>query len=73
MIPSQLLGTSETGHVSVLFDRGDSLAMQPHVIPKGGFEKVQKSRGLDAFRRSVAALVPFWRTASGDPALRERW
>jgi 2-polyprenyl-6-methoxyphenol hydroxylase-like FAD-dependent oxidoreductase len=40
-----------------MFDRGDYWQCA-YVIPKGGFEKVQ-ARGLDAFRRSVAALVPF--------------
>ena len=55
--PSQLLGYIETGHVFVMFDRGDYWQCA-YVIPKGGLEKVQ-SRGLDAFRRSVAAIVPF--------------
>jgi 2-polyprenyl-6-methoxyphenol hydroxylase-like FAD-dependent oxidoreductase len=55
--PSQLLGYIETGHVFVMFDRGDYWQCA-YVIPKGGFEQVQ-ARGLDAFRRSVAAIVPF--------------
>ena len=55
--PSQLLGYIETGHVFVMFDRGDYWQCA-YVIPKGGFEQVQ-ARGLDAFRQSVAAIVPF--------------
>ena len=55
--PSQLLGYIETGHVFVMFDRGEYWQCA-YVIPKGGFEQVQ-ARGLDAFRRSVAAIVPF--------------
>jgi 2-polyprenyl-6-methoxyphenol hydroxylase-like FAD-dependent oxidoreductase len=55
--PSQLLGYIETGHVFVMFDRGDYWQCA-YVIPKGGFEQVQ-ARGLDTFRRSVAAIVPF--------------
>jgi 2-polyprenyl-6-methoxyphenol hydroxylase-like FAD-dependent oxidoreductase len=54
---SQLLGYIEKGHVFVLFDRGDYWQCA-YVIPKGGFEQVQ-ARGLDAFRRSMAAIVPF--------------
>jgi hypothetical protein len=40
-----------------MFDRGDYWQCA-YVIPKGGFERVQ-ARGLEAFQRSVAAIVPF--------------
>jgi 2-polyprenyl-6-methoxyphenol hydroxylase-like FAD-dependent oxidoreductase len=55
--PAQVLGYVEVGHVFVMLDRGDYWQCA-YVIPKGGFTQVQ-ARGLDAFRRSIAAIVPF--------------
>jgi len=55
--PSQILGYIERGHVFVMLDRGDYWQCA-YVISKGGFAEIQ-ARGMDAFRRSIAAIVPF--------------
>ena len=55
--PSQVLGNVAMGRVFVMLDRGDYWQCA-YVIPKGGFAQVQ-SRGLDAFQRSIAEIVPF--------------
>ena len=44
------------GHFIVMFDRGEYWQVA-YVIPKGGADAVH-AEGLEAFRRSVAALVP---------------
>ena len=55
--PAAIMGRFDAGRIFVLLNRG------PHwqcgyVIPKGSAEDVRR-RGLDAFRASVAALMPF--------------
>ena len=55
--PSQILGNIEMGHVFVMLDRGDYWQCA-YVIPKDGFTEIQR-RGIDAFRHSIAAIVPF--------------
>ncbi len=55
--PAATMGRFDAGRIFVLLNRG------PHwqcgyVIPKGSAEDVRR-RGLDAFRASVAALMPF--------------
>jgi len=55
--PAATMGRFDVGRIFVLLNRG------PHwqcgyVIPKGSAEDVRR-RGLDAFRASVAALMPF--------------
>jgi 2-polyprenyl-6-methoxyphenol hydroxylase-like FAD-dependent oxidoreductase len=55
--PEATMGRFDVGRIFVLLNRG------PHwqcgyVIPKGAAEEVRR-RGLEAFRASVAALVPF--------------
>lgn len=47
----------DAGHLFVMLQRGDYWQCA-YVIPKGGEEKV-RAAGLDAFRKSVGALVPF--------------
>jgi len=55
--PAAIMGRFDAGRIFVLLNRG------PHwqcgyVIPKGSAEDVRR-RGLDAFRASVVALMPF--------------
>ncbi|MBA2127771.1 hypothetical protein DLM45_16285 [Hyphomicrobium methylovorum] len=47
----------EAGHLFIMLQRGDYWQCA-YVIPKGGDAEVRK-KGLDAFRRSVGALLPF--------------
>jgi 2-polyprenyl-6-methoxyphenol hydroxylase-like FAD-dependent oxidoreductase len=54
--PSQLLGYIETGHVFVMFDRGDYWQCA-YVIPKGGYDELRRG-GLDAFRAEIVSVVP---------------
>jgi 2-polyprenyl-6-methoxyphenol hydroxylase-like FAD-dependent oxidoreductase len=65
--PSQLLGNIAMGHVFVMLDRGDYWQCA-YVIQKGGFAEVQ-TRGLDAFRQTIVAIVPFLADRVGE--LRE--
>lgn len=51
------LGTIRTGAVLVMLDRGDYWQCA-YVIPKGGYDELRR-RGLDAFRASIADVVPF--------------
>jgi 2-polyprenyl-6-methoxyphenol hydroxylase-like FAD-dependent oxidoreductase len=55
--PSQVLGYVEAGHVFVMLDRGDYWQCA-YVIQKDGFAEIRQ-RGLDDFRRSIAAVAPF--------------
>jgi 2-polyprenyl-6-methoxyphenol hydroxylase-like FAD-dependent oxidoreductase len=52
----QTLGRIQAGVVFVMLDRGDYWQCA-YVIPKGGFAELRR-RGLDAFRKAVAALNP---------------
>jgi 2-polyprenyl-6-methoxyphenol hydroxylase-like FAD-dependent oxidoreductase len=55
--PGAIMGRFDVGRIFVLLDRGQHWQCG-YVIPKGAAEAVRR-RGLDAFRASVAALVPF--------------
>jgi len=50
-------GRFDAGHIFVMLQRGDYWQCA-YVIPKGGDAKV-RAAGLDAFRKSVGALLPF--------------
>jgi 2-polyprenyl-6-methoxyphenol hydroxylase-like FAD-dependent oxidoreductase len=62
-LPRQSTDTDQTqarfdaGHLFVMLQRGDYWQCA-YVIPKGGDAKV-RAAGLDAFRKSVGALLPF--------------
>jgi 2-polyprenyl-6-methoxyphenol hydroxylase-like FAD-dependent oxidoreductase len=60
----QTLGYLRAGHVFVMLDRGDYWQCA-FVIPKGGYDEIQGA-GLDAFRRSIAAIVPFLEDRVGE-------
>ena len=51
------LGNVRSGRVFVMLDRGEYWQCA-YVIPKGGYEELRQ-RGLDAFRASIADVVPF--------------
>jgi len=53
---SQTLGRIQAGVVFVMLDRGDYWQCA-YVIPKGGFAELRR-KGLEAFRKAVAALDP---------------
>ena len=55
--PEASMGRFDTGRIFVLINRGQHWQCG-YVIPKGAADEVRR-RGLDAFRASVAALVPF--------------
>ena len=55
--PTQVFGYIEAGHVFVMLDRGDYWQCA-YVISKGAADEV-RVRGLPAFRRSIASIVPF--------------
>jgi 2-polyprenyl-6-methoxyphenol hydroxylase-like FAD-dependent oxidoreductase len=63
---TETFGHAEAGVLLVMLDRGDYWQCA-YVIPKGGIDEV-KARGLDAFRRRVAALSPFLRDRVGEIA-----
>lgn len=50
-------GRFDAGHIFIMLQRGDYWQCA-YVIPKGGDAKV-RAAGLDAFRKSVGALLPF--------------
>jgi 2-polyprenyl-6-methoxyphenol hydroxylase-like FAD-dependent oxidoreductase len=54
--PGQVFGHVEGGHIFVMFDRGDYWQCA-FVIQKGGFDDL-KQRGMDAFRETLASIVP---------------
>src|SRR6185295_14541576 len=62
--PSQAFGYVEGGHIFVMFDRGDYWQCA-FVIHKGGFEDL-KQRGMDAFRETLASIVPSLRDRVGE-------
>jgi len=53
---TQLLGRILPGRLFVMIDRGD-YCQCAYVIPKGGFEEI-RSKGLDAFRKSLVEINP---------------
>jgi 2-polyprenyl-6-methoxyphenol hydroxylase-like FAD-dependent oxidoreductase len=55
--PDATMGRFDVGRIFVLLNRGEHWQCG-YVIPKGAADEVRR-RGLDAFRASVAALVPF--------------
>jgi 2-polyprenyl-6-methoxyphenol hydroxylase-like FAD-dependent oxidoreductase len=55
--PTQTLGYLAAGHIFVMLDRGEYWQCA-FVIPKGGYDEVRRE-GLDAFRRTLATIVPF--------------
>jgi 2-polyprenyl-6-methoxyphenol hydroxylase-like FAD-dependent oxidoreductase len=62
--PGQALGYVEGGHIFVMFDRGDYWQCA-FVIQKGGFDDL-KQRGMDAFRETLASIVPWLRDRVGE-------
>jgi len=62
--PSQAFGYVEGGHIFVMFDRGDYWQCA-FVIHKGGFDDL-KQRGMDAFRETLASIVPSLRDRVGE-------
>jgi 2-polyprenyl-6-methoxyphenol hydroxylase-like FAD-dependent oxidoreductase len=62
--PAQALGYVEGGHILVMLDRGDYWQCA-FVIPKGAFDEIQQ-RGIDAFRATLASIVPFLRDRVGE-------
>jgi 2-polyprenyl-6-methoxyphenol hydroxylase-like FAD-dependent oxidoreductase len=55
--PAQILGYLRGGHVFVMLQRGDYWQCA-FVIPKGGYDEL-RGAGLEAFRQTIAAIVPF--------------
>jgi 2-polyprenyl-6-methoxyphenol hydroxylase-like FAD-dependent oxidoreductase len=62
--PDQALGNVEGGHILVMLDRGDYWQCA-FVIPKGGFDALRE-RGIDAFRATIASIMPFMRDRVGE-------
>jgi 2-polyprenyl-6-methoxyphenol hydroxylase-like FAD-dependent oxidoreductase len=62
--PTQAFGYVERGHIFVMFDRGDYWQCA-FVIHKGGFDDL-KQRGIDAFRDTLASIVPLLRDRVGE-------
>jgi 2-polyprenyl-6-methoxyphenol hydroxylase-like FAD-dependent oxidoreductase len=57
--PYQTLGRFRGGKLLVMLNR-DEYWQCAHVIPKGGFDEIQK-KGLPAFRESLSTVAPFLR------------
>ena len=55
--PARTLGYLRGGHVFVTLPRGDYWQCA-FVIPKGGYDDLRRE-GLDALRKTIAAIVPF--------------
>jgi 2-polyprenyl-6-methoxyphenol hydroxylase-like FAD-dependent oxidoreductase len=53
----ELQGRFDAGHIFIMIQRGDYWQCA-YVIQKGGDARI-RAEGLDAFRKSVAALLPF--------------
>ena len=64
--PGQALGYVEGGHILVMLDRGDYWQCA-FVIPKGAFDGIRQ-RGIEAFRATLATVVPFMRDRVGELA-----
>ena len=56
-------GRFDTGHIFVMLQRGDYWQCA-YVIPKGGDAQV-RAAGLETFRKTVGALLPFDAGARG--------
>jgi 2-polyprenyl-6-methoxyphenol hydroxylase-like FAD-dependent oxidoreductase len=61
---SETFGHMETGRMMVMLNRTDYWQCA-YLIPKGGIDDV-KSKGLEAFRESVALMSPFLRDRLGE-------
>ncbi len=61
---AETFGHIEAGLMMIMLNRGDYWQCA-FVIPKGGIERVHAA-GLDAFRRAVAALSPFFADRVGE-------
>jgi 2-polyprenyl-6-methoxyphenol hydroxylase-like FAD-dependent oxidoreductase len=57
--PHDALGNLRNGHIFVTINRGDYWQCA-FVIPKGGYDDVKRA-GLDAFRQTIAEIVPVFR------------
>jgi 2-polyprenyl-6-methoxyphenol hydroxylase-like FAD-dependent oxidoreductase len=55
--PHETFGYIRSGRIMALIDRREYWQCA-YVIPKGAYEQLQE-RGLDEFRRQIAAIVPF--------------
>ena len=62
--PGQLLGYVEGGHIMAMLDRGDYWQCA-FVIPKGAFDGIRQG-GIEAFRATLATVVPFMRDRVGE-------
>jgi 2-polyprenyl-6-methoxyphenol hydroxylase-like FAD-dependent oxidoreductase len=58
-LPDFLLGRIRNGQLMVTIDRDDYFQVA-FVIPKGGFEKIQRD-GLENFRKTIVAVTPEFR------------
>ena len=54
--PRQQLGTVKTGHIFVMFDRGDYW-QSAYLIRKGGFDEL-KAGGIGALQRALVEMAP---------------
>jgi 2-polyprenyl-6-methoxyphenol hydroxylase-like FAD-dependent oxidoreductase len=64
--PADSMGRFEAGQIFVLIARGEHWQCG-YVIPKGSIERIHRG-GIEAFRESVAKLVPFLRDRVGEIA-----
>ena len=62
--PANLMGTFESGRIFVMIYR-DSYWQCGYVIAKGTIDEIRR-RGIEAFRESVAQIVPFTRDRVGE-------
>jgi 2-polyprenyl-6-methoxyphenol hydroxylase-like FAD-dependent oxidoreductase len=62
--PHNALGNLRNGHVLVTINRGDYWQCA-FVIPKGGYDDLQRA-GLDAFRHTIAGIVPAFHDRVGE-------
>jgi 2-polyprenyl-6-methoxyphenol hydroxylase-like FAD-dependent oxidoreductase len=62
--PGDVFGHVEAGKLMVMLDRGDYWQCA-YVIPKGGIDAV-KAEGIDAFRRRVVSMTPFFADRIGE-------
>lgn len=62
--PEQTLGYLKGGYVFVMLQRGDYWQCA-FVIPKGEYEHLRRE-GLEPFRETIAAIVPFMRDRLGE-------
>jgi 2-polyprenyl-6-methoxyphenol hydroxylase-like FAD-dependent oxidoreductase len=60
----QTFGYIRDGHILVMLQRGDYWQCA-FVIPKGGFDEI-RGRGIEAFRATLASILPFMRDRVGE-------